>query len=66
MPANGRSGRILLMGVSMEIDGSFELRVERTAWGDVSLVLLQHDLRILLDPADAARVCQDLLTALAT
>ena len=48
----------------MEIDGSYELNVERTAWGDVSLVLRRDDLRINLDPAEAARVCQEVWAAL--
>jgi hypothetical protein len=48
----------------MDIDGSFELTVERTAWGDVSLLLRRHDLRIDLDPADAVRVCEDIWAAL--
>ena len=40
----------------MEIDGSFELEVERTGWGDITLTLRRHDLRINLDPAEAARL----------
>ena len=48
----------------MDIDGSFELNVERTPWGDISLVLRRHDLNINLDPADAARLCQDVWAAL--
>ena len=48
----------------MEIDGSFELDVERTGWGDITLVLRRHDLRINLDPADAARICRNVWTAL--
>ena len=39
----------------VEIDGSFELEVERTGWGDVSLILRRHDVRINLDPNDLAR-----------
>ena len=48
----------------MDIDGSFSITVDRTAWGDISLLLAEHDLRIQLDPADAARICADILTAL--
>ena len=48
----------------MDIDGSFELNVERSGWGDITLVLRRHDLRINLDPADAARICRDVWTAL--
>lgn len=48
----------------MDIDGSFELKVERNGWGDIVLVLHRHDLRISLDPADAARVCRDIQAGL--
>ena len=48
----------------MDIDGSFELTVNSTAWGDISLVLRRHDLRIDLDPAEAARICQEVWAAL--
>ncbi len=48
----------------MEIDGSFYVTVDRTAWGDISLTLSRHDLRIDLDPVDAARICRDVWTAL--
>lgn len=48
----------------MDIDGSFLVTVDRTAWGDISLSLIRHDLRIQLDPAKAARICADIWTAL--
>lgn len=48
----------------MQIDGSFVVTVDRTAWGDISLSLVRHDLRIELDPAEAARICADIWTAL--
>ncbi len=48
----------------MQIDGSFDVTVEQTAWGDISLTLRHHDLRIDLDPEEAARVCRDVWTAL--
>ena len=48
----------------MDIDGSFELNVERNGWGDITLVLRRHDLRIDLDPDDAARICRDVWAAL--
>lgn len=48
----------------MNIDGSFLVTVDRTAWGDVSLSLVGHDLRIELDPVEAARVCRDIWSAL--
>ena len=48
----------------MDIDGSFMVTVDRTAWGDVCLSLVRHDLRIQLDPADAARICADIWLAL--
>lgn len=48
----------------MDIDGSFLVTVDRTAWGDISLSLLRHDLRIQLDPAEAVRICADIWTAL--
>lgn len=48
----------------MDIDGSFLITVDRTAWGDISLSLTRHDLRIQLDPAEAARICAEIWTAL--
>lgn len=48
----------------IDIDGSFLVTVDRTAWGDVCLSLVRHDLRIALDPADAARICVDIWAAL--
>ncbi len=48
----------------MQIDGSFDVVVEQTASGDISLVLRHHGLRIDLDPEEAARVCRDVWTAL--
>jgi len=48
----------------MDIDGSFELTIERTGWDDITLVLHRRDLRINLDPADAARICRDIWAAL--
>lgn len=48
----------------MDIDGSFDVTVDRTAWGDISLSLSRHDLRIELDPAEAARVCEEIWAAL--
>ncbi len=42
----------------MEIDGSFSVTVDRTAWGDISLTLSRHDLQIHLDPVEAARICR--------
>ncbi len=48
----------------MDIDGSFLVTVERTAWGDITLSLVRHDLRIDLDPVEAARVCRDIWSAL--
>ncbi len=48
----------------MNIDGSFDVTVERTPWGDVSLTLRRHDLRIELDPSEAARVCSEIWAAL--
>ena len=48
----------------MELDGSFLVTVDRTAWGDISLSLTRHDLRIDLDPAEAARICAEIWVAL--
>jgi hypothetical protein len=48
----------------MEIDGSFSVTVDRTAWGDISLTLSRHDLQIHLDPVEAARICRDVRAAL--
>lgn len=48
----------------MQTDGSFDITVEQTAWGDISLTLQHHDLRIDLDPGEAARVCREVWTAL--
>lgn len=48
----------------MDIDGSFLVTVNKTAWGDISLSLVRHDLRIELDPAEAARICADIWAAL--
>lgn len=48
----------------MQIDGSFDVTVDRTAWGDISLTLSHHDLRIDLDPEEAARICREVWTAL--
>ena len=49
---------------AMDIDGSFMVTVDRTPWGDISLSLIRHDLKIQLDPADAARICAEIWTAL--
>lgn len=54
----------LLWEMMMDIDGSFELDVERTGWDDIALVLPRHDLRINLDPVEAARICRDIWAAL--
>ncbi len=54
----------LLWEMMMDIDGSFELDVERTRWDDIALVLPRHDLRINLDPVEAARICRDIWAAL--
>ena len=48
----------------MDLDGSFLITVDRTAWGDISLSLTRHDLRIELDPAEAARICAEIWVAL--
>ena len=48
----------------MNLDGSFLITVDRTPWRDISLSLIRHDLRIELDPADAARICADIWAAL--
>lgn len=48
----------------MQIDGSFDVSVDRTPWGDISLTLSHHDLRIDLDPEEAARICRDVWQAL--
>lgn len=54
----------LLWEMMMDIDGSFELDVERTRWDDIALVLPRHDLRINLNPVEAARICRDIWAAL--
>lgn len=48
----------------MNIDASFDITVDRTAWGDITLFLARHDLQIDLDPAEAARICQQIWVAL--
>jgi len=59
-----KSRWLLLWEMMMDIDGSFELDVERTGWDDIALVLPRHDLRINLDPVEAARICRDIWAAL--
>jgi len=48
----------------MNIDASFDITVERTPWGDVTLSLRRYNLQLQLDPAEAARICQEIWTAL--
>lgn len=48
----------------MEIDGSFDVTVELTGAGDVSLRLQRHDLQVVLDPAEATRICHDIWVSL--